>query len=142
MTKYFFGEREFLVFPYCVSLILFSGKTKEKKLWNQLFSNLFSKTVTFRNFLQKKVWDTVWKNEKFSLTSPKKNFVKSIHLVKSLLSRNFCKNTWERISVMSTMCEREFSRFPHCEGVGRTNDYQIIKNSVKLAEWDNMYVHM
>ena len=42
----------------------------------------------------------------------KKNFVKSTlvtYLVKPLLSRNFCKNAWERIPIISTLCCRKFN---------------------------------
>ena len=48
----------------------------------------------------------VWINEKFTLI---KNIFRQINslvtcLVKPLLSRNFYKNAWERISVISTLC--------------------------------------
>ena len=61
--------------------------TEKKFSWNQLFSNFFSKTVTFKKFCPKKrerefpqfshcVQCTLWKNEKFTYsrvwTFPKK----------------------------------------------------------------------
>ena len=53
---FFFGEREFLVFPHCA---VHSVEKQEilshwKNIsWNQLFSKFFSKTVVFTKFLSK-----------------------------------------------------------------------------------------
>ena len=71
---------------------------------NQLFSNLFSKTVTLTNYLPKmrerhvlfviSTHTTVWKNEKFSHWKKiSSSQLKVISLVKPMLSRNFCEKS-------------------------------------------------
>ena len=55
-------------------------------------------------------WDTVWKNDKFSLTKKIFRQINSLvlYLVKPLISRNVCQ---KRIPVISTLCESDFSIF-------------------------------
>ena len=71
--------------------------TEEKNSSNQLLSNFFSKTIAFTIFLQKKLWDTLWKLQKFTLISPKKKssnklfsdfFSESVTFTKFLLKKS------------------------------------------------------
>ena len=105
MTKYFFGETEFFIFPHCTVW------KNEKFTLTQNFSRqinylviLLVKPLLSRNFCQKRVranvcnfhtvyYATLWKNDKFTLTEI---FFRQINylvilLVKPLLSRNFCQ---------------------------------------------------
>ena len=139
MTKYFFGEREFLVFPHCgitiaeFMLLRFYVKSdhnasvEKRKIYshrknissNQLFSNFFSNIVVFTKFLPKKcerqflVFSTLHCGYSLSHFFGR-NFVKATFLLKkspkSWFDEIFFR--WEQIFHFSTLLwnvESEFS---------------------------------
>ena len=80
------------------------GRKKcENNSWNQLFSNLFSKTVTLTKFLPK----CVRENSRNSLSLKK---ISSNQLFSNFFSKTiaftkfFMKKVWERISAISHCC--------------------------------------
>ena len=107
--KNIFSERKFPVFPRCVQHTVWKDEkfSLTKKIFRQINSLLISlvKALLSRNFCQKCVrlncsdFHTVaadhsmWKNEKFTLAAKFFRQINSsvISLVKSLVSRNFCK---------------------------------------------------
>ena len=109
--------RQIQVMTYETFLVILNTKpalrksfVKSKSLETRILSSLkkyYVKTIT-------SVENTVWKNEKFSLTEI---FFSSNQLFSSFFSRtiNFTKFLWKK-------CEREFLQFPHCG--------KVLKNAI------------
>ena len=120
--------RQIQVMTYETFLVILNTKpalrksfVKSKSLETRILSSLkkyYVKTIT-------SVENTVWKNEKFSLTEI---FFSSNQLFSSFFSRtiNFTKFLWKK-------CEREFLQFPHCG--------KVLKNAItqKKNSWNQLF---
>ena len=85
----------------------------EKISWNQLFTNVFNKTVAFTKFM----------SEPHCAQCGKTKNLFPISFVKSTIS-NFFSKAVTFTKFLSKKCEREFLVSPHCASVGLQNDFE------------------
>ena len=95
MTKYFFSERKFLVFPF------FS-------------SNQFSKKLIWRNFCEKTVAIKFWDFQNVHTVEKQKNFSHRKNISSNHLFSNFFSKYVGFTKFFPKYSESKFQKVPHC----------------------------